>query len=98
MDNPIENKIKEDENITNKKEKENEKKKDDEDLEESLSSLNSDDNDEAQEKYSDFLIAQYEKVHRVKSKWRINLKDVILHCDGKEMVFERVSGELTRDW
>ena len=63
-----------------------------------ISSLNSDNDDEAQEKYSDFLIAQYEKVHRVKSKWRINLKDVILHCNGKEMVFERITGELKRDW
>ena len=72
-------------------------KKNNDDDEEELSSLN-DDSDEEQDNYSDFLIAQYDKVHRVKGKWRINLRDVILHCENKEYIFDKVTGELIRDW
>lgn len=62
-----------------------------------LSPLLSDSNDlEADVK--DFLLAQYEKVHRVKNKWKIHLKDAILHTNGREFVFDRVVGELDRDW
>jgi transcription initiation factor TFIIA large subunit len=46
----------------------------------------------------DFLLAQYEKVHRVKNKWKCTFKDAILHINGKEYVFEKVVGELERDW
>ena len=38
------------------------------------------------------------KVHRVKEKWRITLRDAIYHCKNKEYVLDRVTGELTRDW
>jgi len=44
------------------------------------------------------LIAQYDKVHRVKERWRINLRDAILHHQNTEYVFDKVNGELTRDW
>lgn len=46
----------------------------------------------------DYLLAQFEKVHRVKNKWKINFKDAVLHCNGKEFVFDKVVGELDRDW
>ena len=46
----------------------------------------------------DYLLAQYEKVHRVRNKWKVTFKDAIFHLSGKEYVFERVNGELTRDW
>jgi len=46
----------------------------------------------------DFLLAQYEKVHRVRNKWKCIFKDAILHINGKEYVFDRVNAELERDW
>ena len=46
----------------------------------------------------DFLLAQYEKVHRVRNKWKCTFKDAILHLNGKEYVFDKVVGELERDW
>jgi hypothetical protein len=47
---------------------------------------------------TDFLLAQYDKVHRVRNKWKCTFKDAVLHINGKEYVFERVVGELERDW
>ena len=46
----------------------------------------------------DYLLAQYEKVHRVRNKWKCIFKDAILHINGKEHVFDRVNAELERDW
>lgn len=46
----------------------------------------------------DFLYAQYDKVHRVKSKWKCSFKDAILQINGKEYIFEKVIGELERHW
>ena len=46
----------------------------------------------------DFLYTQYEKVHRVKSKWKCNFKDAVLQINGKEYIFDRIVGELERDW
>ena len=85
-----------DEKLFNDPEKEDIKKNDDND-EEDLSPLNSD-YDEGQDEYPDFLIAQYDKVHRVKERWRITLRDAIYHCKNKEYVFDKVNGELNRDW
>ena len=53
---------------------------------------------EPEQESKDFLLAQYEKVHRVRSKWKCIFKDVILFINGKEYVFEKVHGELERDW
>ena len=50
------------------------------------------------EEAKDFLLAQYEKVHRVRNKWKIGFKDAVLHFNGKEYVFDKVVGELDRDW
>ena len=46
----------------------------------------------------DYLLAQYERVHRVRNKWKCIFKDAILHINGKEHVFDRVNAELERDW
>ena len=57
------------------------------------------DDDETQEiEAKDFLLAQYEKVHRIRNKWKITFKDAVLHFNGKEYVFDKVVGELDRDW
>lgn len=78
------------------KKKEVVKKDDNEECEE-LSELSAESNkDEIEGK--DFLYAQYDKVHRVKSKWKCSFKDAILQINGKEYIFEKVTGELERDW
>ena len=46
----------------------------------------------------DFLYAQYDKVHRVKTKWKCSFKDAVLQINGKEYIFEKVVGELERNW
>lgn len=72
-------------------------KKDENDECEELSELSAESNkDEIEGK--DFLYAQYDKVHRVKSKWKCSFKDAILQINGKEYIFEKVTGELERDW
>jgi transcription initiation factor TFIIA large subunit len=54
--------------------------------------------DKSETEAKDFLLAQYEKVHRVRNKWKCTFKDAILHINEKEYVFEKVVGELERDW
>ena len=75
------------------KDKEQEQKEEDDEV---LSSLSSESIE--QEEAKDFLLAQYEKVHRVRNKWKIGFKDAVLHFNGKEYVFDKVVGELDRDW
>ena len=75
------------------KDKEQEQKEEDD---EELSSLTNESIE--QEEAKDFLLAQYEKVHRVRNKWKIGFKDAVLHFNGKEYVFDKVVGELDRDW
>lgn len=70
-------------------------KNDDEDGEE-LSSLTNTINNEEIEK--DFLYTQYEKVHRVKTKWKCIFRDAILQISGKEYIFDKITAELERDW
>jgi len=75
--------------------KQDEVKEEDDDGEE-LSSPTISNNQEEVEK--DFLYTQYEKVHRVRTKWKCNFKDAILQINGKEYIFEKITGELERDW
>ena len=83
--------IEKNKNKENKKEEEIENKDD-----ELLSSLSSESNE--QEEAKDFLLAQYEKVHRIRNKWKIIFIDAILRLNGKEYLFDKVVGELDRDW
>ncbi len=64
---------------------------------EELSSLSNDSNN-CDNDGRDFLYTQYEKVHRVKSKWKCNFKDAVLQINGKEYIFDKITGELERDW
>jgi transcription initiation factor TFIIA large subunit len=72
------------------------KKAHDIDNDEELSELSKDSNLENECK--DTLYAQYEKVHRVKNKWKCSFKDAVLQINGKEYVFDKVTGELERNW
>ena len=83
--------IEKNKNKENKKEEEIENKDD-----ELLSSLSSESNE--QEEAKDFLLAQYEKVHRIRNKWKIIFIDAILQLNGNEYLFDKVVGELDRDW
>ena len=73
-----------------------EKKKKNEGDEEVLSALSEESNNEKE--YKNHLLAQYEKVKRVKNKWKVTLKGCIAQKDNMEYVCGKVHGELSRDW
>ena len=77
----------------NIKEKE-ESKKDDE----SQLSEDSEKNSDNEQEFHDHLLAQYEKVKRVKNKWKVTLKGCVVQNDNKEYICGRVHGELEREW
>ena len=64
--------------------------------EEVLSALSEESNNEKE--YKNQLLAQYEKVKRVKNKWKVTLKGCIAQKDNMEYVCGKVHGELSRDW
>jgi len=81
-----------------------EKEEDDEDDEEEGSTkgdeelgsdLDDDDGDEEPDT-EHIVLCQYEKVTRVKNKRKANLKDGIMHINGKDYVFSKATGEF--DW
>jgi transcription initiation factor TFIIA large subunit len=39
------------------------------------------------------ILCQYEKVNRIKAKWKCNFKDGIVHIDGKDYMFHKANGE-----
>ncbi|KAJ7287856.1 transcription factor IIA alpha/beta subunit [Mycena rebaudengoi] len=45
---------------------------------------------------SDIVFCTYDKVARVKSKWKCILKDGMIHANGKDYLFTRCTGEF--DW
>jgi len=69
------------------------------DLDESDSDLLSDDEDNDEfgdgndRDEGDVIIALYEKVQRVKNKWKITLKDGIISVKGKDYLFQKCQGE-----
>ena len=57
-----------------------------------------DDDDEddgtAQDPYTeDLVLCQFEKVTRIKNKWKCNLKDGIMHINGQDYLFGKATGE-----
>ncbi|GAA5936569.1 uncharacterized protein JCM15063_001924 [Sporobolomyces koalae] len=46
----------------------------------------------------DIVIALYEKVQRVKNKWKVTLKDGLISVNGKEYVFSKCNGLSTTTW
>ena len=78
----------------NNKVKEEESKKDDE----SQLSEDSEKNSDNEQEFHDHLLAQYEKVKRVKNKWKVTLKGCVVQNDNKEYICGKVHGELEREW
>ena len=86
-----------DEYMFREEENKNEKnsKKDDE---ESELSPDSDKNSDNEKDFNDHLLAQYEKVKRVKNKWKVTLKGSVVQQDNKEYICGKIHGELEREW
>lgn len=55
--------------------------------------LDDDDDDDAELDTGNQVVCQYEKVNRVKQKWKCNFKDGIMHVNGKDYLFHRATGE-----
>ncbi|KAI9680932.1 MAG: hypothetical protein M1829_001012 [Trizodia sp. TS-e1964] len=51
------------------------------------------DNDRDDDSMSQIMLCTYEKVQRVKNKWKCVLKDGVLTVNGKEYVFHKATGE-----
>ncbi|GAA5865245.1 hypothetical protein JCM1840_003962 [Sporobolomyces johnsonii] len=49
--------------------------------------------DDADEQGGDIVIALYEKVQRVKNKWKVTLKDGLVSVNGKDYLFAKCNGE-----
>lgn len=77
----------------NDKDKEDSKKGDESEL-----SADSDKNSDNEQEFNDQLLAQYDKVKRVKNKWKVILKGCVVQQDNKEYICGKVHGELERDW
>lgn len=88
--------------LGDRKAKDEEEDDDDDEEEESnkgdeeLGSDLDDDDDEEEPDTEHIVLCQYEKVTRVKNKRKANLKDGIMHINGKDYVFSRATGEF--DW
>ncbi|ODV93277.1 hypothetical protein PACTADRAFT_5062 [Pachysolen tannophilus NRRL Y-2460] len=61
------------------------------DLDDDEDSLNSDEENEDQE--GNLMLCLYEKVARVKNKWKCNLRDGIANVNGKDYTFQKANGE-----
>ncbi|KAL1879333.1 hypothetical protein VTK73DRAFT_7170 [Phialemonium thermophilum] len=51
------------------------------------------DDDEEDESLGHIMLCMYDKVQRVKNKWKCTLKDGVLTVNGKEYVFHKATGE-----
>ncbi|GAA6034490.1 hypothetical protein JCM8097_005355 [Rhodosporidiobolus ruineniae] len=55
--------------------------------------LDEDEDADGAEQGGDIVIALYEKVQRVKNKWKVTLKDGLVSVNGKEYLFAKCNGE-----
>ncbi|KAK6454910.1 transcription initiation factor TFIIA large subunit [Scheffersomyces xylosifermentans] len=60
------------------------------DLDDDLESEKSDDEDD---QVGQIMLCLYDKVQRIKNKWKSNLKEGIANIDGKDYVFHKATGE-----
>ena len=58
------------------------------DPEDETNQINDDDDDNG-----DTILCTYDKVQRVKNKWKCTLKDGVLNANGKEWLFHKGNGE-----
>lgn len=61
------------------------------DLDDELDSEKSDEEDTEQE--GQIMLCLYDKVQRVKNKWKCNLKEGVANIDGRDFIFQRATGE-----
>lgn len=61
------------------------------DLDDELDSEKSDEDDAEQE--GRIMLCLYDKVQRVKNKWKCNLKEGVANIDGRDFIFQRATGE-----
>jgi transcription initiation factor TFIIA large subunit len=61
------------------------------DLDDSEDELN--DGDNSDDDMVDYMLCTYDKVQRVKNKWKCTLKDGILTTNKKEYLFHKANGE-----
>lgn len=79
--------------------KDEEKKKDElQNEEEEPLSSESDKNSNNEKEFKDHLLAQYEKVKRVKNRWKVYLKGCVVQHDNKEYICGKINGDLEREW
>ena len=76
--------------------KNDKQKKENDDEEDNLSDLSGESNDEKD--FTDNLLAQYDKVKRVRNRWKVSLKGCIVQKDKTEYICGKVHGELSREW
>lgn len=62
------------------------------DLDDSEDELNSNDEDEDSEQ-TQIMLCLYEKVHKVKTRWKYTLRDGVANVNGLDYVFTRATGE-----
>jgi transcription initiation factor TFIIA large subunit len=65
----------------------------DSDLDDSDDELGIDDDDENGEGEIDIVYCVYDKVQRVKNKWKTVFKDGMIHINGKDYLFAKCQGE-----
>jgi hypothetical protein len=76
--------------------KNDKQKKENDDEEDNLSDLSGESNDEKD--FTDNLLAQYDKVKRVRNRCKVSLKGCIVQKDKTEYICGKVHGELSREW
>jgi hypothetical protein len=76
--------------------KNDKQKKENDEEEDNLSDLSGESNDEKD--FTDNLLAQYDKVKRVRNRWKVSLKGCIVQKDKTEYICGKVHGELSREW
>lgn len=86
-----------DELLFREQDNKNEKNSQKDDSESELSP-ESDKNSDNEKDFNDHLLAQYEKVKRVKNKWKVNLIGCVVQKDNKEYICGKIHGELEREW
>lgn len=41
----------------------------------------------------DIMLGQFDKVHRSKARWRVNLRHCVLHVAGRDYLLHKATGE-----
>jgi transcription initiation factor TFIIA large subunit len=55
--------------------------------------LDESESEEEEIETDNIILCQYEKVSRIKNKWKTVLKDGVIHVNGKDYLFNRSNGD-----